>query len=129
MRILISMLFWAVICFGVRYAVGRETLRSPDHLHVLYQETKREFFGGQLPDVFLKVEDLSDKNVEGVTYKETEDRFVIVVDPKWNTSQDETLDTMRHESSRPALPRVHEKICKRGIDSNQAFTHHYLEEN
>lgn len=73
MRILVSLLSLAVICFGVRYAVGRERLRSPAHLHSLYQETNRWFFDGKLPDVVLKVEDLSDKNVEGVTYKETED--------------------------------------------------------
>jgi len=56
------------------------------------------FFNGKLPDVVLKVEDLSDKNAEGVTYKESEDTFVIVLDPQWNTSEDEALDTMRHES-------------------------------
>jgi hypothetical protein len=88
----------AVICFGVRYAVGRERLRSPDYLHVLYQETNEEFFGGQLPDVVLKVEDLTKINAVGVTYKETEDTFVIVLDPDWNTSEDEALHTMRHES-------------------------------
>jgi hypothetical protein len=88
----------AVICFGVRYAVGRERLRSPAHLHFLYQETNEKFFGGQLPEVLLKVEDLSDKNAEGVTYKENEGMFVIVLDPAWNTSEDEALDTMRHES-------------------------------
>ena len=26
------------------------------------------------------------------------DRFVIVLDPNWNTSEDEALDTMRHEA-------------------------------
>ncbi len=34
----------AVICFGVRYAIEREKLRSPDHLHVLYQETNKDWF-------------------------------------------------------------------------------------
>jgi hypothetical protein len=97
-RNLIPLLSVATIFFGVRYAIGREQLRSPDHLHALYQQTNREFFGGQLPDVVLKVEDLSGGNAEGVTYKEAEDRFVIVLDPYWNTSEDEALDTMRHES-------------------------------
>ena len=32
-------------------AVGRETLRDADHLHALYQQTNKEFFGGQLHDV------------------------------------------------------------------------------
>jgi len=83
--------------FGVRYAVGRERLRNPAHLHALYQQTNSAFFDGKLPDVVLKVEDLSDKNAEGVTYKESEGTFVIVLDPNWNTSEDEALDTMRHE--------------------------------
>ena len=38
-RILVSLLSLAIICFGVGYAVGRERLREPDHLHALYQQT------------------------------------------------------------------------------------------
>jgi hypothetical protein len=110
-RILVSLLSLAVICFGVRYAVGRESLRNPVHLHALYQQTNKEFFRDQLPDVAVKSLDLSDEKAEGVTYKETEDRFVIVLDPKWNTSEDEALDTMRHESCHVATwgeePDVH----------------------
>lgn len=97
-RILVSLLSLATIVFGVRYAVGRERLRSPDHLHALYQETNKEFFDGKLQDVVLKVEDLSNDDAEGVTYKKAEDTFVIVLDPKWNTSEAEALRTMRHES-------------------------------
>jgi predicted SprT family Zn-dependent metalloprotease len=97
-RILVSLLSLAIICLGVGYAVGRERLRDPDHLHALYQETNKQFFGGQLPDVELKAHDLSDQNAEGITYQETENRFVIVQDPKWNTSEDEALRTMRHEA-------------------------------
>ena len=58
-RILVSLLCLAVICFGVGYAVGRERLRDADHLHALYQETNREFFGGQPLDVGVKSHDLS----------------------------------------------------------------------
>jgi hypothetical protein len=94
-RILVSLLSLAIICFGVGYAVGRERLRDPDHLHALYQETNKQFFGGQLPDVELKAHDLSDQNAEGITYQETENRFVIVLDPKWNTSEEEALHAMR----------------------------------
>jgi predicted SprT family Zn-dependent metalloprotease len=94
---IIVLLSLATIVFGVRYAIGREQLRSPDHLHALYQETNREFFDGKLQDVVLKVEDLSDENSEGVTYW-MNNRFVIVLDPKWNTSEDKALQTMRHES-------------------------------
>jgi len=78
--------------------VGRERLRSPDHLHDLYQKTNKEFFGSQLLDVEVKAHDLSEEKAEGITYQEAEDRFVIVLDPNWNTSEDEALDTMRHES-------------------------------
>jgi len=87
----------AVICFGVRYAVGRERLRSPDHLHTLYQHTNRALFDGKLQDVVLEVENLSDQNAEDATYR-MNNRFALVLDPKWNTSEDEPLQTMRHES-------------------------------
>jgi hypothetical protein len=125
-RILVSLLSLAVIFFGVRYAVGREHLRSPDHLHALYQETNKKFFDGKLQDVVLKVEDLSNDNAEGVTYKKTEDTFVVVLDPKWNTSEDEALDTMRHESCHVATwgeepeqhgPRFQE--CMKRFDSQK----------
>jgi hypothetical protein len=110
-RILISLLSLAVICFGVRYAVGRERLRDPNYLHALYQETNRKFFAGQLSDVEVKAHNLSEEKAEGITYKKTEDRFVIVLDPYWNTSEAETSDTMRHESCHVATwgqePDVH----------------------
>lgn len=97
-RILVSLLSLAVICFGVRYAVGREALRRPDHLHTLYQLTNRDFFEGKLQDVVLKVHDLSNEKAEGITYKEGEDIFVIVLDPSWNTSEDKARCTIWHES-------------------------------
>jgi hypothetical protein len=104
-RILVSLLSLAIICFGVGYAVGRERLRDPDHLHALYQQINKEFFNGRLPDadVELKAHDLSDQNAEGITYQEMENRFVIVLDPKWNTSEAEALDTMRHEACHVAI--------------------------
>jgi len=89
-RILVSLLSMAIICFGVGYAVGRERLRDPDHLHALYQETNKQFFGGQLCDVEVKSHDLSDEDAAGITYQEMPDRFVIVLDPK--------LRTIRHEA-------------------------------
>ena len=77
-RIMLSLLSLATICFGVGYAVGRERLRDPDHLHALYQQTNKEFFAGQLRDVEVKSHDLSDYAASGITYQETEDRFVII---------------------------------------------------
>jgi predicted SprT family Zn-dependent metalloprotease len=67
-------------------------------LHDLYQETNRDFFGGQLRDVELKSHDLTEENAEGITYQEAENKFVIVLDPNWNTSETKALDTMRHEA-------------------------------
>ena len=126
MRILVSLLSLAVICFCVRYAVGRERLRDPNYLHALYQDTNKEFYGGQLPDVRVKSHDLSDEEAEGETYKETEDRFVIVLDPNWNTSNGEALETMRHESCHVATwgqePDVHGPLfqeCMKRFDSGK----------
>ena len=67
------------------------------HLSV-YQETNKQFFGGQLCDVEVKSHDLSDEDAAAITYQEMPDRFVIVLDPKWNTSENEALRTMRHEA-------------------------------
>ena len=97
-RIMVSLLTLAIICFGVGYAVGRERLRDPDHLHALYQETNKEFFGGQLRDAKVKSHDLSTEDAAGITYEEVKDGFVIVLAPKWNTSEEEALSTMRHEA-------------------------------
>ena len=139
---MLSLLSLAIICFGVGYAVGRERLRDPDHLHALYQQTNKEFFGGQLRDVEVKSHDLSDYEAEGITYQETEDRFVIVLDPKWNTSEDEALRTMRHEAchvatwdvmdpngrcARPAVSRMHETIHRKRIASMQERTNSELD--
>ncbi len=73
-RILVSLLSLAIICFGVAYAVGREKLRDPDHLHALYQETNKEFFHGQLRDAEVKSHDLTEENAEGITYVTVDSR-------------------------------------------------------
>lgn len=97
-RVLVSLLSLAIICCGVDYAVGRERLRDPAHLHALYQRTNKEFFGGQLRDVEVKSHDLSDENAEGITYENGKNRFIIVLDPNWNSTEDEARKTMSHES-------------------------------
>jgi hypothetical protein len=99
----IGLLSVAVIFWGTGYAIGRERLRDTDHLHDLYQKTNMEFFGGQLQDVEVKAYDLSEEKAEGITYREAEDSFVIVLDPHWNTSEAEALDTIRHESCHVAI--------------------------
>ena len=60
-------------------------------LSLAIYQTNKEFFAGQLRDVEVKSHDLSDYEAEGITYQETEDRFVIVLDPKGNTSENEAL--------------------------------------
>jgi hypothetical protein len=102
-RILVSLLSLAVIFFGVRYAVTRERIRSPQHLHAMYEKTNKDYFDGQLPDVNLKSGNLSDENAMGITSTEwdiekEQERFYIVIDPHWNTSDDEALSVMQHES-------------------------------
>lgn len=97
-RITVSLLCLAIIFFGVGYAIGRERLRDPNHIHALYQQTNKKYFDGQLRDVELKVHDLSDEKAEGITYQESAEKFVIVLDPNWNTSEAEALDTVQHES-------------------------------
>jgi hypothetical protein len=66
-RILVSLMSLAIICFGVGYALGRERLRDPDHLHALYQQTNKEFFDSELRDVDLKSYNLTDYDAEGIT--------------------------------------------------------------
>jgi len=64
----------------------------------VYQDTNKHFFGSQLRDVEVKSHDLTEEDAAGITYQETEDRFVIVLAPNWNTSEAEALGTMRHEA-------------------------------
>ena len=96
------MLALAVIFVGVHYAIAQERLRSRKYLCDLYQKTNREFFDGQLPEVVLEVRDLSGQNAEGLTYYEVKDGIVIglviALDPRWNASEGEAVDTMRHEA-------------------------------
>jgi SprT-like family len=95
--LLISLVALAVIVFGVRYHIMRERLRHAD-LHSWYQQDNAELFGGKLPDGRVKWSDLSEDNDEGKTYQLTDDSFVILLDPKQNTSEDKTRDTLRHEA-------------------------------
>ncbi len=95
--ILISLLALAVIVFGIRYHIMRERLRHAD-LHSWYQRDNAELFGSKLPDARVEWSDLSEDNDEGKTYQLTDDSFVILLDPKQNTSESEARDTLRHEA-------------------------------
>jgi hypothetical protein len=94
---LTSLLALAVIIFGIRYHVMRERLRHAD-LHSWYQRDNADLFGGKLPDARVQWSDLSEDNDEGKTYQLTDDSFVILLDPKQNTSEDKARDTLRHEA-------------------------------
>jgi len=91
----------------------------------VYQDTNKHFFGSQLRDVEVKSHDLTEEDAAGITYQETEDRFVIVLAPNWNTSEAEAVDTKRHETchvatwdvmdpndARPTVSRMHEEISE-----------------
>jgi hypothetical protein len=100
-RITVSVLALAVIIGGLDYAYGREQLRNPEYLHSLYEQTNKTYFGGQLPEAVLQSGDLSEEDAEGITYTVTDrqgETFFITLDPKYNTSTAEALDTIHHES-------------------------------
>jgi hypothetical protein len=99
----VSILAVATILFGVRYAVARERLRDPQYLHWIYADENKQHFGNALPDAHLRSGDLADLDKEdtytlGVTYTLDENYFVIVLAPKWNTTEAETRKTIQHEA-------------------------------
>ncbi len=51
-----------------------------------------------MPDARVEWSDLSEDNDDGKTYQLTDDSFVILLDPKQNTSESEARDTLRHEA-------------------------------
>jgi SprT-like family len=100
-RIGVSVVALAVVIGALDYAYGREQLRNPEYLHSLYEQTNKTYFDGQLPDVIVESSDLSEENASGMTYTVTDSRgetFFITLDPKYNTSTAEALDTIQHES-------------------------------
>jgi hypothetical protein len=62
----------------------------------------RNSSAARFANVDLQAHDLSQYDAEGITYEEAKDRFVIVLDPNWNTSDAEALDTIRHEAGHVA---------------------------
>jgi len=50
-----------------------------------------------LHDARVEWSDLSEDNDEGKTYQLTDDSFVILLDPKQNTSESGAGETLRHE--------------------------------
>jgi hypothetical protein len=99
----VSVLAITTIFFGVRYAVARERLRDPHYLHWIYADENKHHFGDALPDAHLRSGDLTDHDKDdtytlGVTYTLDENCFVIVLAPKWNTTELEARRTIQHEA-------------------------------
>ena len=94
-QISVSLACLAIICYGTGYATGRERLLQTD-LHAVYQQVNRDSFGANLPDVSVKWSDLPDDY--GVTIFYRDGTAEIEIDRASVTSEEQLLETMRHES-------------------------------
>jgi predicted SprT family Zn-dependent metalloprotease len=94
-QISVSLACLAIICYGTGYATGREQLRQTD-LHSVYQQVNRESFAGELPDVSVKWSDLPDDY--GVTIFYPDGMAEIEIDRASVTSEQQLMETMRHEA-------------------------------
>jgi SprT-like family protein len=74
---------------------GRERLRQTD-LHAVYQQVNRDSFGSNLPDVSVKWAELPDDYGVAVFYPDG--TVEIEIDRESVTSEEQLLETMRHES-------------------------------
>ncbi len=95
LQISVSLACLAVIFWGAGYARGRERLRQTD-LHTVYQQVNRESFGGELPDVAVKWAELPDDY--GVVIFYPDGTTEIEIDRASVTSEEQLLETMRHEA-------------------------------
>lgn len=85
----------ALLLAGAKYAVGRERLRHAD-LHEEYRQINRQYFSGQLQDVFVHWGHL--ENAIGRTYTYPDGSVRIALDPGSIATEDEIQETLRHES-------------------------------
>jgi predicted SprT family Zn-dependent metalloprotease len=95
LQISVSLACLAVIFWGAGYARGRERLRQTD-LHAVYQQVNRESFAGGLPDVSVKWAELPDDYGVAIFYPDG--TAEIEIDRASVTSEEQLLETMRHES-------------------------------
>jgi hypothetical protein len=95
-HILVSLAALFVIGGSARFAYCAERLRSPEYLRSLYAATNRQYFNGDLPDARIEFGDLADENAMAHTTREGE-QFVIVIDRKWNGSEDQVRANLDHE--------------------------------
>jgi predicted SprT family Zn-dependent metalloprotease len=94
-QISVSLACLAIICYGTGYATGRERLRQTD-LHGVYQQVNRESFAGRLLDVSVKWSELPDDY--GVTIFYPDGTAEIEIDRASVTSEQQLMETMRHEA-------------------------------
>jgi predicted SprT family Zn-dependent metalloprotease len=85
----------ALIALCARYAYSRESLRNTD-LQDAYQELNVKSFHGALPKAQVSWAYLQDHM--GETSAQQDGSFRILIDRTSNTSQEELLDTLKHEA-------------------------------
>ncbi len=97
-NIAISVLALLAIVCGVR-TVGEEHRRTPEFLQSRYQELNRKFFDNSLPLVRIEWADLTPPPPPppGGTYRESDGKFVVLVDWRTNLRDEDLQDTVSHE--------------------------------
>ena len=95
-NIAISTLALLAVVGGVR-AVAGEHRRTSEFLQTRYQEFNRRFFDNGLPPVRIEWAELTEYNRLGETYRENDGTFVMLVDRKTNTRDEDLQDTVFHE--------------------------------
>ena len=80
---------------GCGLCAGRERLRQTD-LHAVYQQVNRDSFGSNLPDVSVNWAELPDDYGVAIFYPDG--TMEIEIDRASVTSEEQLLETIRHES-------------------------------
>jgi SprT-like family len=93
----VSLLSLAVICFGVRYAYGREQLRHTN-LNSFYQQINSEYFDGKLQDAPVRWGDLNHDEAMGMTNFYDDGSASIVIDKNSNTTEKHAREVIGHEA-------------------------------
>jgi len=78
MRVLVSTVALAIILLGARYAYSRERLRAS--LPVWYADDNARYFGGELPPVYLRWDNLESEGALGITQTGENGYLEVVLD-------------------------------------------------
>ena len=106
MRVFVSILALGVIVFGVRYAYGREKLR--DSLPVWYAEDNARYFGGELPPVYLRWDNLESEDALGITQTDENGYLEVVLDFYQLRTEEDARRVLHHEECHCATLAVEE---------------------